>query len=32
MFFQMVAAIYHFLAHVTGFRDIYASKLASQQN
>ena len=32
MFSQIVAAIYHYMAHLTGFRGIHASKLANQQN
>ena len=31
-FSQIVAAIYHYMAHLTCFRGIYASNLASQQN
>ena len=30
IFFQIVAAIYHYIAHLTGSRGIYASKVASQ--
>ena len=29
---QIVVAIYHFMAHLTDFRRLYASNLASQQN
>ena len=32
MFSQIVAAIYHYMTHLTGFRGIYAFQLASQQN
>ena len=32
MFSQLVVAMYHYMARLTGFRGIYASKLANQQN
>ena len=32
MFCQIVAAIYFYIAHLTGFRAIYVSKTASQEN
>ena len=32
MFFQIVAVIHNYMAHLTGFRGIYTSKVASQQN
>ena len=31
MFSQIVAATYHYMAHLTGCREIYASKVASQR-
>ena len=31
MFAQKVAALYHWMQHLTGFREIYASNLPSQQ-
>ena len=32
MFSQRVGAIYHYMAHMTGLREDYASRLPSQQN
>ena len=32
IFSQTVRVIYHYMAHLTSFRGIYASKVASQQN
>ena len=32
MFSQLDAAIFHYMAHLTSFRGIYASKVVSQQN
>ena len=32
MFSQIVAVIYQSMAHLIGFREIYTSKVASQQN
>ena len=32
MFSHIVATIHHYMAQSTAFREIYASKLASQQN
>ena len=32
IFFQIVAAIYHYMAHLTGFIGHYLSKVTSQQN
>ena len=32
MLFQIVAAMYHYMAHLTGLRYSYISKLPSQQN
>ena len=32
MLFQIVATKYHYTAHLTALRGIYASKLAGQQN